>query len=136
MIESVERERIEQSIRALFLMPIEADQRAIQMTCSAQEVDDYEELSRKKEYLSLLQAGKEMLWCVLSDPEKLVIQRHYVDGLDWPCVIEEFVQRWGEDARKTSRSMINHQNRGFRKMADYVVMNWNIFDFSWLFTIH
>lgn len=136
MVEHVERERIEQSIRALFLLPIEADRRAIQMTCAAQEAGDYEELRMKKEYLSLLQAGKEMLWCVLSDPEKLVIQRHYVDGLDWPCVIEEFAQRWGEDARKTSRSMINHQNRGFRKMTDYVVMNWNTFDFSWLLTIH
>lgn len=72
---------------------------------------------------------------VLSENEKIVIQRHYVAGLDWDCVGFEFAQKWGMEAQKSKRSLINYLNKAFRKMAHYIQDNAPIFNFDWLFDL-
>ena len=108
---------IEEQLRKLFRMNLKADLRAIKMTlqCNGQAITP--PLQERIDRVTILQAGIETLYCVLSENEKIVIQRHYVAGLDWDCVASEFAQKWGVEAQKSKRSLINYLNKAFRKMA-------------------
>ena len=135
MIDYNDVELIEEQLRKLFRMNLKADIRAIKMTlqCNGQAVTP--QLQERIDRVTILQAGMEALYCVLSENEKIVIQRHYVAGLDWDCVGSEFAQKWGMEAQKSKRSLINYLNKAFRKMAQYVQSNATDFTFDWLFEL-
>lgn len=126
---------IEEQLRKLFRMNLKADLHAIKMTlqCNGQAITP--PLQERIDRVTILQAGIETLYCVLSENEKIVIQRHYVAGLDWDCVASEFAQKWGVEAQKSKRSLINYLNKAFRKMAQYVQQNAAIYNFGWLFDL-
>ena len=132
MIENAEFAYIEHQVRKLFKMNLRADRKAIKMTLTNSSDDISPHMKERMNRLDKQITGMETLYHVLSENEKLVLQRHYVAGLDWDCVGEEFAQKWGEETRKSKRSLINYQNRAFRKMADYVIRNREDFDFQCL----
>lgn len=135
MIDYSNLELIEVQLRKLFRMNLKADQRAIKMTLQNNGNTTTPQLQKRIEHLATLQAGIEALYCVLSENEKIVLQRHFVAGLDWDCVSAEFAQKWGPEAQKSKRSLINYLNKAFRKMAQYVQTNSNDFTFDWLFEL-
>lgn len=135
MIDYNDTDLIEDQLRKLFHMNLKADLRAIKMTlqCNGQTITP--KLQERIDRVTTLQAGIETLYCVLSENEKIVIQRHYVAGLDWDCVGSEFAQNWGIEAQKSKRSLINYLNKAFRKMTQYIQHNAAIFNFDWLFDL-
>ncbi|MDR2658037.1 MAG: hypothetical protein LBB86_09450 [Oscillospiraceae bacterium] len=62
----------------------------------------------------------ELLLSLANEDEVLVITRHLVDGIDWPRIVVDYKNRWGEDFLKTERTMINYQKRGLRKMVRFI----------------
>lgn len=86
---------IEKQLHKLFRMNFKADLHAIKMTLQNHNQSISPQLQERMDQIKVLQAGMEALYCVLSENEKIVIQRHYVAGLDWDCVGAEFVQKWG-----------------------------------------
>lgn len=125
-------EEVEDKIKKLFRMNLTADYHAISMTILDQGGTISPQIQLRIDKLDRYQAGKNALYSVLSENEKIVIQRHFVDGLDWDCVGAEFAQKWGPESQKSKRSLINYMNRAFRKMAEYVQENAHDFSFDWL----
>ncbi len=60
------------------------------------------------------------LYVLLSEDEKFIIQRHMIDGLDWPRVIKEYVDKWGIENEKSTRSFQIYQTKGLRKIANVI----------------
>ena len=57
------------------------------------------------------------LFHALSTNEKLVVRLHVMEQLDWPQVLREYVNQWGEDSEKTIRSLQICQTKAIRKVA-------------------
>lgn len=57
------------------------------------------------------------LFHALSTNEKFVVRLHVMEQLDWPQVLREYVNQWGEDSEKTIRSLQICQTKAIRKMA-------------------
>ena len=123
---------IEEQVKRLFRQNLESDRFAVEMTLRHNGKNVTPQLQESLDRIALLQAGTDVLYNLLSENEKIVIRYHYIQGLDWDCVNGEFEKRWGSGALKSKRSMINYQNKAFRKMAQYIQNNKNTYDFSWL----
>lgn len=61
------------------------------------------------------------MFTVLTENEAFVIQRHVVDGLDWPQLIKEYTDKWGKELEKSVRSFKVYQSKALKKIAS--VMN-------------
>lgn len=70
------------------------------------------------EQLSLIN----LLFCLLKEDEAFVIQRHIVDGIDWPRVKVEFAEKWGVDFSKTIRTFKNYQRNALGKMEKFIIL--------------
>ena len=128
-------DQVENQIKKLFRRNLEADQHAIKITLLCNKGEMTASLSARKNYIDLLENGKKVLCSVLSENEKIVLEYHFVMGLDWDCVSAEFTKRWGDHATKSKRCLIYYLNRAFKKMAEFVICNSDIYDFSWLMNI-
>lgn len=118
-------------IQKLLQQPLKADRYAIEMM-----LEDGAEitpaLQERIEKVNKMQSAQDALMSVLNENEKMVVQRHLVDGLDWACIGAEFGQVWGSENQKSKRSLINYYRSANKKMAAFVSGNHGIFDFSWL----
>ena len=57
------------------------------------------------------------MFLALSTNEKFVIQLHVVEQLDWPQVLNEFLNRWGKNSEKTIRSLQICQTKALKKLT-------------------
>jgi hypothetical protein len=135
MLNHYDLEQIENQIKKLFHRNLEADQHAINMTLLCNNGKMTDSLLAQKNYIDLLENGRKVLSSVLSENERIVLEYHFVMGLDWDCVSAEFTKRWGDHAVKSKRCLIYYLNRAFKKMAEFVICNSDIYDFSWLMNI-
>ena len=56
---------------------------------------------------------------MLPEDELYVIQRHLIDGIDIPRIVEEYRLHWGEGYAKTERSIRTYQRRALNRIADF-----------------
>ena len=123
--------QLEAQIRKLLKLPLQADRHAIEMTLGTGAAIT-PALQERIDRVNKMQLATDALMSVLSENEKMVVQRHVVDGLDWSCIGAEFAQIWGNENQKSKRSLINYYNAASKKMAEYIKENYEIFDFDWL----
>lgn len=55
---------------------------------------------------------------VLSVNEEFVVRRHIIDQLDWPQILNEYIDLWGKESEKTIRSLQICQTKALKKIAD------------------
>ncbi len=129
------KKTIEEQIKKLLRYNIEADLRFINIAAAENGDKLSDELLNKKKKLQLFREAITALYSTLNENERFVIQRHFVQQIDWDCLSEEFVQKWGEKNLRSKRSFMNLQSSGFKKMAMYIERNFGVFDYSWLFDL-
>lgn len=56
---------------------------------------------------------------MLPEDELYVIQRHLIDGIDIPRIVEEYRVRWGEEYAKTERSIRTYQRRALCRIEAF-----------------
>lgn len=123
---------MEEKIKKLFRIDLRADVHAIQMTLLENGNQMTPELSARMRRIKAMQEAIDSFYNLLNENERFVVKRHFVDGVDWDCLLTEMARQWGEANMRSKRSLINYQNRAFQKMARYVAENRNVFDFGWL----
>lgn len=122
----------ENQIKRLFRYDLQADILAIHMTLDKSGNTCTPELKERIEKTQTMQNAIDTFYALLSENERFVVQRHYVDRIDWNCLAMEFAQKWGEQNTKSKRGMINYLNSAFKHMVLYIERNKDVFDFSWL----
>ena len=55
---------------------------------------------------------------VLSVNEEFVVRRHIIDQLDWPQILNEYIDLWGKESEKSIRSLQICQTKALKKIAD------------------
>ena len=60
---------------------------------------------------------------LLTDDEKYVIQRHYMDGIDVPRIVLEYKERWGDEFAKTERTIKTYQRKAIMKICTFELQN-------------
>ena len=50
--------------------------------------------------------------------EEFVVRRHIIDQLDWPQILNEYIDLWGKESEKTIRSLQICQTKALKKIAD------------------
>lgn len=56
---------------------------------------------------------------LLGEDERYVIQRHLIDGVDFPRIAIEYKERWGEEFAKTDRTIKSYQRKAIQKIAKF-----------------
>ena len=56
---------------------------------------------------------------LLGEDERYVIQRHLIDGVDFPRIAIEYKERWGEEFAKTDRTIKSYQRKALQKIAKF-----------------
>ncbi len=101
--------------------------------CKAQLVacpeDMPQEMKRRISKLESQLMTIDSLFAVLSENEAFVIRLHLLAELDWQQITKEYVNRWGSEAEKSTRSFQIYQTKALRKIAHTINTR---LDPSWL----
>lgn len=60
---------------------------------------------------------------LLSADEALVVKLRLIDGLDWARIGSEYSKLWGEEYRKTYRSLRRYFDDGMNKILEFILQN-------------
>ncbi len=52
----------------------------------------------------------------LSEDQRFIVQRHLIDGIDWPRIVKEYSDMWGQENEKSIRSFQIYQTKALRKI--------------------
>jgi len=63
---------------------------------------------------------------LLNEDEAFVIQRHLIDGIDFPRTVVEFAEKWGVEYAKTERTLQSYQRKALAKIHKFVVAQQNL----------
>lgn len=64
------------------------------------------------------------IWLLLlTEDERYVIQRHYLDGIDIPRIVLEYKERWGDEFAKTERTIKTYQRKAIIKICTFELQN-------------
>ena len=63
---------------------------------------------------------------LINEDERYCIRRHLIEGVDWPRIEIEHMEKWGSNA-KCKRTLRNYQDIGIEKIARFVVENKEMF---------
>lgn len=57
---------------------------------------------------------------LLPKDERLIVQKHVIDGLDWTRTSAEFDRIWGYENGRSERTMKRKQAAAIRRICDFV----------------
>lgn len=83
----------------------------------------------KRKQLELLELKATVLHCwlqLLNDDERFVVQKHIIEGLDWPRVAHAFAERWGHEFIRTERSLQQYQKNAMEKMSSFTMEHFDV----------
>ena len=76
--------------------------------------EQLERLSLLEQYESCIQAWLSSL----PEDEAYAVQRHLIDGIDWPRIATEYNAKWGNENAKTDRTLMSYQKKALLKIAN------------------
>jgi hypothetical protein len=54
----------------------------------------------------------------LPEDEAYAVQRHLIDGIDWPRIATEYSIKWGNENARTDRTLMSYQKKAIQRIAD------------------
>lgn len=54
----------------------------------------------------------------LPEDDAYAVQRHLIDGIDWPRIATEFSMKWGNENARTDRTLMSYQKRALQRISD------------------
>lgn len=59
----------------------------------------------------------EMWLASLQEDERYVLQRHLIDGVDWPRIATEYNSKWGNENAKAHRTLMMYQKKALQQIV-------------------
>lgn len=70
--------------------------------------------------LAQLRAKMVSHWlAILGDDERFVVQKHLIEGLEWPRVMHEFSKRWDDAFLRSERALVGYQMSALEKIVHF-----------------
>ncbi len=57
---------------------------------------------------------------LLTYDERFVVEKHLIDGLDWPRIASLYERNWPGGFSRTERTLIKYQARAIKKIASFM----------------
>ncbi len=54
----------------------------------------------------------------LPEDEAYAVQRHLIDGIDWPRIATEYCMKWGNENARTDRTLMSYQKKALQRIAN------------------
>ena len=90
-----------------------------EMLCKQQ---DHSSDPTRQKHIESIETKLAILHCwlqLLNVDERFVIEKHVIDGLDWPRVSYAFAERWGQEFIRTERSLQRYHRNAMEKMRAF-----------------
>lgn len=63
---------------------------------------------------------------LLNADERIVVQKHLIEELEWPRVAFVFMEHWKGEFTRTERTLVQYQASAIRKIADFCYVHSDI----------
>ena len=60
---------------------------------------------------------------ILTADEQFVVQKHLIEGLEWPRVAHAFEERWGQKFIRSERALVGYQTSAIKKVVEFCMKN-------------